>query len=71
MRTALRVNNNKLRGLEGLGPAVAPLLTFCGLGQLLWLDVSFNALRALDLDHLSGCPNLTVLHLHKVCLSPP
>ena len=65
VRTALRVNNNKLRCLEGLGPAVVPLLTFCGLEQLLWLDVSFNDLRELDLDHLSGCPNLTVLHLHK------
>eukprot|EP01052_Picozoa_sp_SAG31_P033834 SAG31_NODE_3875_length_3793_cov_1.875203_4_plen_166_part_00 len=65
MATSIRLNNNKLTNIDGLRPSLLPLLSYAGLDQLLWLDISFNEITDLNLEELLSCPNLTVLYLHK------
>ena len=65
----VKLCNNALTSVCGLGPALKPFL-LCNLTTTLqWLDLSFNNISSLDGEALGELPNLAILNLHVNKLS--
>ena len=65
----VKLCNNALTSVCGLGPALKPFL-LCNLTTTLqWLDLSFNTIAGLDGEALGELPNLAILNLHVNKLS--
>ena len=65
----VKLCNNALTSVCGLGPALKPFL-LCNLTTTLqWLDLSFNNIASLDGEALGELPNLAILNLHVNKLS--